>query len=256
MPESPISNEVIESLMNHKSIRKFEKEPVELDVLEVILRAGTRAATAGNLQLYSLIVVDDPEKLKTLGFEFAPLVIAAFVDQYRIKRWFEISDTAPVCVNRASNLFIGYWDAIIALHNVVIAAESLGLGGCYYGGILAMDTQKIFETPQHVFPAGMVTIGYPAETPDLKIRLPIEAVIHRNTYRPPTDEELKEYYREREGWWDAVSDEQRAELAKQKIRSIPQAIAIQKYSDEVVDKVSKKIEANILKSGFVLGITK
>lgn len=58
-------NEVIQSLMNHCSVRKFQEKPLQPEVLELILNAGIRAATAGNLQLYALLVVDNgmPKKL-------------------------------------------------------------------------------------------------------------------------------------------------------------------------------------------------
>lgn len=97
----------------------------------MILKAGIRAATAGNLQLYALVVFDEDEQKEALGLTHAPLVIVAMVDLYRLKRWFELSDTAPVYNNRSNSLFIGFWDAIIALHNIVVTAESVGLGTCY-----------------------------------------------------------------------------------------------------------------------------
>lgn len=245
-----VNNPVIECLMNHRSIRKFEPEPVEPGILDLILKAGTRAATAGNLQLYTLIVVDDPAKKEALGVPDAPVAIVALADQYRIKRWFELNDTAPACFNRLSNLLIGFWDAIIALHNITIAAESLGLGTCYYGGILAQDIYELFDLPEYVFPAGMATIGYPAESPELSDRLPLRAVVHRNGYRIPSETDIGQYYEQRESLWYSLTDELKQSLAKQNIRSIPQAIAVQKYSEAIVNQVSEGILENLIKSGF------
>jgi nitroreductase len=245
-------NEVVESLMNHRSVRKYQAKPVEPEVLDLILNAGIRAATAGNLQQYALIVVDEENQKEALGLAHAPLVIVAMVDLYRLKRWFDISDTAPICNNRANNLFIGFWDAIIALHNIVIAAESLGLGTCYMGGILSVDIQEIFDAPEYIFPAGMVSMGYPEELPDLSIRLPLEAVLHRNTYQIPSDDDIRGWYQEREGVWETVSDKLKDRLSQQGIYSIPQAIAVQKYSAAVAEEQSKGLLDNLRKSRFIL----
>ena len=58
------TNPVIDCLMNHRSVRKFKPDPIPEETIETILRAGTRAATAGGIQPYALIVIDDPEVMK------------------------------------------------------------------------------------------------------------------------------------------------------------------------------------------------
>jgi len=139
-----MTNPVIESLLSHRSIRKYKPEPVAPDTLDLILRAGIRAATAGNLQLYSLVVIDDPaikRALEAPECAEAPLAIVALADTYRIQRWFEVNGVRQIENYRPSNLLIAIWDALIALHNIVIAAESLGLGTCYMGDIIARDVQ-------------------------------------------------------------------------------------------------------------------
>ncbi len=243
-------NPVIASLMNHRSVRRFRQKPIEAEVQRVILAAGTRAATGGNLQLYSFVVVEDTAKREALGVPHAPLAIVSLVDLYRLRRWFALSDTASVCTSRPISFLLGFWDAIIALHNVVIAAESLGLGGYYIGGILATDIRELFDTPEYVFPAGLVALGYPDEAPELSMRLPLRAVVHRNSYRKPSDEEIRSYYAERERVWDTVSDALKERLSTEHIFSIPQAIAVQKFSDKVTAQRSEGIVDNLRKAGF------
>jgi nitroreductase len=260
-----MENPVIKSLMAHRSIRKFRAERIAPELLDLILRAGVRAATAGNLQLYSLVVVDDHERQRALQREMVaegvfkgeiqldvPLGIIALVDQHRVGRWFAVSNCAPVCNNRALNLFQGLWDATIVLQNIVVAAESLGLGTCYVGGIQSVNIQKLCNTPEHVFPAGMVCIGYPDESPGLRARLPLEAVVHRNTYRALTDDEIRAVYRERESVWETVKEERKESLRKENIHSIPQAVAAQRYSKQVVVARSRGIVENLDRAGFVL----
>ncbi len=55
-----MSKPVIDGLMNHRSIRRFKSDPVPAELLGQILRADIRAASAGNLQTYSLVVIDAP----------------------------------------------------------------------------------------------------------------------------------------------------------------------------------------------------
>ena len=253
-------NPTIGLLMNHRSIRRFRKDPIDEKILQEILGAGTRAATAGNLQMYSFIVVDDPRKIALFKEHVGeagipPLIVIALVDLHRIKRWLEVSDANPPVLGRPVYLLLGFWDAVIALHNVVVAAESLGLGGCYYGAILEFDIQKHFGTPEYVFPAGMVCLGYPAEEPELSQRLPLEAVVHRNSYREFSHEEIKGFYHERERVWDRVSEKRKELLAQQGIRSIPQALAVQRFSDETTRRRSEGILGNLKRSKFTFDMS-
>ncbi len=254
-----MTNPVVECLLNHRSIRRFTPDPIEPEKLDLILQAAVRTATAGNLQPYALIVVDDRARLKEIaqgspGLDFlsARVAIFALVDQYRLKRWFELS-LAPFYNDQACNLFISFWDATIALQNAVVAAESLGLGSVYIGGVLAMDVQKAFGAPEYVFPAGLVLLGYPDEAPPLRPRLPLEAVIHRDRYRIPTDEEIRSYYREEDARFDALSDEQRSKLAEKGIRNRAQHRTVGHYTEAFIRGESEGILANLKRAGFRIG---
>lgn len=121
------------------------------------------------------------------------------------------------------------------------------------GGILSLDIQEIFDVPKYVFPAGMARIGYPQKIPDLSMRLPLEAVVHRNKYRLPSDDIIREWYSERESVWNILSDKPKKHLTEQGIYSIHQAIAVQKYSAEVAKEQSRGILVNLRNSRFVLG---
>jgi FMN reductase (NADPH) len=248
------TNPVIDCLMNHRSIRKFTDEPIPEETIETILRAGTRAATAGGIQPYAFIVIDDAEVLKKVSYLAGPLAIVAVVDQYRVKRYYE-ANGAPFHNNRAVNLFISYWDATIALHNCVIAAESLGLGGVYIGMVLARNLQESLGVPEHVVPAGLVTLGVPAEEPELRPRLPLEAVVHRNGYRIPTDEQIADWYREGDEEWQRRfkndwDEEQRTKFLERGIDNRAKHWTIGHYTEEFVRNESEKLLANLKRGGF------
>ena len=254
-----MTNPVIDCLLSHRSIRKFSAKPIESEKMDLILKAGTRAATAGNLQLYTFVVIDDIAIMKELDRAWkatyiekfnCPVVIVALIDQYRVRRWLEIHSSHTIHNNGPINFFLAIWDALIALQNMVIAAESLELGTCYIGSVLEIDIQRILQTPEHVFPAGLVCVGYPDESPQLSMRLPLDAVVHKNSYRMPTDDNIVEWYKERDRVWETVSETVKKKLNEQGINGIAQSLAVRKYSKEVAEKRSKGILENLRKSKF------
>ncbi len=249
-----MTNHVIESLKSHRSIRQFKSRPVEAHTLDLILQAGIRAATGLNLQAYSFIVVDDPDKKRAFGdepmFEAATAIVAV-VDLYRLRRWLELNDVA-FYLDHAYNLFLGLWDGLIALQNVVVAAESLGLGTVYIGSVLGRDLGQILGTPDYVVPAGLVLVGYPDESPDLRSRLPLEAVVHRNGYQIPTDDDIWAFYRDKDREWDDLPEDERGELEAQGITNRAQQLTGGFYSAEYVARQSAALLDNLRRAGFKL----
>ena len=248
------TNPVIDCLMNHRSIRTFKCEPIPEKTIDTILRAGIRAPTAGGIQPYAFIVLDDPEILGRISYIPGPLAIVAVVDQYRVKRYYE-ANGAPFYNDQAINLFISYWDATIALHNCVIAAESLGLGSVYIGMILSQNLQESLGVPEYVIPAGLVTIGVPDEEPELRPRLPLEAVVHRNEYRVPSDDKIAEWYREGDEAWQRAfetewSDKYRAKLVERGVDNRAKNWTIGHYTEEFTKGESAGVIENLLRAGF------
>jgi len=247
-----MTNSVIESLMDHRSLRRFKEQPVPEEVLETIIKAGTRAPSAGNLQNYSFIIIDDEEIKKKLeamdGFNKiskAPVIIVAVVDTYRIQRWFKINNSKDYSLNQSSTFFISLWDALIALHNVTIAAESMGLGGYYVGNIQEYEVKDILNLPPNTFPAAMYCLGYPEELSKLRERLPIEAVVHRNTYKIFTDEEINSIYLREDTIWKNSSQRSKDNYSKEEIYSAADFYARRKYSKDFSQIRSEKIDKNL-----------
>ncbi len=246
-----MSNPVIDCLLNHRSIRRFKSDPVPAELLDEILRAGTHTASAGNLQAYSLVVIDDPERLEKMTFG-APLAIVALVDLYRLKRWFELND-APFYFDQAVNVFIAYWDAVIALQNIVVAAESFGLGTVYVGLVLSKNVQEWLEAPEYVFPAGLLFIGHPDESPELRPRLPLDAVVHRNSYHVPTDEEIRAHFHDKNKQWGELPQAKREKLREKGIENYAQFKTLGHYTPEFIRSESEKVIENLKRAGFKLG---
>jgi nitroreductase len=249
-----MTNRVIKSLKSHRSIRQFKPQPLDPGTLDLILHAGVRAATGMGLQAYSFIVVDDPDKKRGFGhepmFETATAIVAV-VDQYRLKRWLELND-APFYLDQAYNLFLGLWDALIALQNVVVAAESLGLGTVYIGSVLGRDLGQILGTPEYVVPAGLVLVGYPDEAPELRARLPLEAVVHHNGYQIPSDDDIRAFYQDKDREWDDLPEEERREWEACAITNSAQQMTGGFFSAEYVADQSAALLDNLRRAGFKL----
>ncbi|SUG89245.1 oxygen-insensitive NADPH nitroreductase [Salmonella enterica subsp. enterica] len=75
-------------------------------------------------------------------------------------------------------------DTAMMGQNALTAAESLGLGGVYIGGIRnnIESVTELLKLPKHVLPLFGLCLGWPADNPDLKPRLPAELVVHENQY--------------------------------------------------------------------------
>ena len=96
-------------------------------------------------------------------------------------------------------------DALLVAQTVCIAAESESLGICYLG-TTTYNAHKIIEVlnlPKGVVPVTTVTVGWPAENPDQVERLPLEAIIHHESYKDYSDDDIERFYKEKEGRSDS-----------------------------------------------------
>ncbi len=197
----------MKEILNHKSIRKYKDKKISKEILNEILQAGVRGSNTGNMQAYSIIVIDNPEikeKLAPLHFnqpmiKNSAVTLTFCADYNRFTKWCIQRNANPGYDNFMSFLCSAI-DATIVAQNVCIAAEKHGLGICYLGTDL-YNTDKVIDVlklPKGVIPITTVTIGYPNEKPELTERLPLEAVIHYNEYNDYSAEQINKLYKEKE----------------------------------------------------------
>ena len=187
-------NEVLRQLYERKSVRVYEDRPIEKGVKRAILEAAIQAPTAGNMALYTILDITDPEKKALLAkscddqpfIAKAPMVLI-FCADYR--RWYDMFCEYVDDVRKPDmgDLFLAEADALIAAQNAVVAAHSLGLGSCYIGDITENYEyhKKLLNLPQYVVPAAMVCFGYPTQQQLRRPkppRYPVEALVHENGY--------------------------------------------------------------------------
>ncbi|KEZ48993.1 oxygen-insensitive NADPH nitroreductase [Metabacillus indicus] len=211
-------NQTIETLLSHRSIRKFEDRALSGEQIRTIVESAQAASTSSFIQAYSIIGIKNPETKKKLA-ELAgnqPYVEENghfFVFCADLHRHDVLAEMEGVTIDESlestEKFMVAVIDAALAAQNAVIAAESMGLGAVYIGGLRnsLKEVSELLKTPQRVLPLFGLAVGYPAQNPDKKPRIHFEHVYHEDVYE--TDEnvykkELKEYneliseyYRER-----------------------------------------------------------
>lgn len=192
-------------LMNHRSVRKYQNRPIDREVMDRILECGMRASNTGNMQIYSVVVTQDPtrrEELAKLHFgqgSTCAAYLTICVDVNRYHHWCRLRG----CDEPYDNflwLMAGTVDASLCAQNICVAAESEGLGFCYLGTVM-YNTQAIadmLELPKGVVPVITLSMGYPDEEPILSERLPLAGTVHYEKYHDYSDSEIDEVHHVRE----------------------------------------------------------
>jgi nitroreductase len=198
---------MLKTLTQHRSIRNYTEQTIAPELLNQLLETACRASNTGNMQPYSIVVsTDDVLKQKLSPAHFnqkmitqAPVVLTFCADFNRITQWCEQRNAVPGFDNFQSFMAAAI-DAMLVAQNFCIAAESVGLGICYLGTTTYNAGQIIaaLNLPKLVVPITTVTLGYPADEPDLTDRLPLQATVHFETYQPISASDIDNMYFEKE----------------------------------------------------------
>jgi len=196
-------NTTLKLLKSHRSIRKFKDKSIDEDLLRDIVEAAQCAATSNFIQAYTIIRVKDKNKRHAIAelagpqawVEKAPVFLVFCADLNRLVTASKI---------RGKKSEVGYFeqfitstvDTAIVAQNTLIAAESMGLGGVFIGGI-RNDPQKVcdlLKIPDNAYPVFGMCLGYPDHDPPVKPRLPVEAVFRTDVYSIEGLEDLLHVY--------------------------------------------------------------
>ncbi len=203
----------IQMMVNRRTIRKYTPEPVSEKLLTEILTAACRCSTTGNMQVYSIIVTRDEGKKKELApLHFnqkmvmeAPVVLTFCADFNRFNKWCTLRNAIPGYDNFLSFMTAAI-DSLLVAQTFCVAGEARGLGICYLGTTTYM-AHKIIEVlnlPKGVVPVTTITAGWPAEMPEQPDRLPMEAVVHTETYADYANGDIERFYSEKEKREDSL----------------------------------------------------
>lgn len=197
----------MKNLETRRSIRKYADREVSDELLNNLLEQALRTQTMGNLQLYSVIVTRDKEKKQQLApahfnqpmVTGAPVVLTFCADFRRTTQWARCRKADPGYDNFLSFINAAT-DALLYAQTFCCLADEAGLGYCYLGTTV-YQPMSIIETlrlPQLVMPVATITLGWPDECPALSDRLPLDAIVHQETYRDYTPERIDQFYTPKE----------------------------------------------------------
>ena len=193
----------MKTINTRRSIRKYTDAPVSEKLLRRLLSEAERTQTMGNLQLYSVVVTRSEEQKRRLApahfnqpmVEEAPVVLTFCADYRRTTLWAEQRQATPGYDNMLS--FVNATtDALLYCQTFCNLAEAAGLGCCFLGTTVYMP-QAIIDTlklPKLVFPVATITLGWPDEQPPVSDRLPIDAIVHDETYHDYTAADIDRAY--------------------------------------------------------------
>ncbi|RFA37554.1 nitroreductase A [Virgibacillus dokdonensis] len=212
-----LSHSAIQTIMNHRSIRKFKDKKLTEEQIQTIVEAAQMASTSSYVMAYTIIGVTDErikEKLAAIsGQSYVQNNGHLFVfcgDLHRTEQLGSQEDREQMQQSLASpeQFIVMTVDAALASQNAAIAAEDLGLGICYLGSLRndVYQVSELLQLPERVVPLFGMAVGYPDHEPEQKPRLPIDVIYHENHYQPfehqlpfikDFDKQLHSYYEKR-----------------------------------------------------------
>jgi nitroreductase len=188
------ANDVLRTILGHRSVRAFRPEPLPAGTLETLVAAAQSAPTSSNLQAWSVVAVEDPARRARLaelaaaqGFiRQAPLFLAWLADLSRLGRVARERAESLEGVRYLEAFMVALVDAALAAQNATVAAESLGLG-CVYVGALRNHPEAVaaeLGLPPDCMAVFGLSVGVPdaAQAAAVKPRLPQSVVLHRERY--------------------------------------------------------------------------
>ncbi|CAK7230107.1 hypothetical protein SBRCBS47491_007477 [Sporothrix bragantina] len=216
----------LETILSHKSVRHFvPDQPLPDSTLDLLVAAGQSAPTSSNLQAWSVVALQDPERKAQLSvlsgdqafIRNAPLILVFVADLHRAEVTSSLAGNGSKAEALAyTELFlVAALDAAFAAQNVFVAAESLGLGGCYVGAARnhPKEVAALLGLPPRVVGLFALAIGVPdksvpAVVAPVKPRLPAAEVLHHETW---DDSNQEQHFIEYDDTLAAFNDAQRVD---------------------------------------------
>jgi len=194
-PAEPVAwSDVVDHLLNHRSVRRYLPDAVTEAQLRAIIAAAQSAPSSSNLHAWSVVAVTDAglrEQLSKLAgnqahVRDAPLQLVWMADLSMLDRLSHASDHAVSGLDYLEMFLLGAFDAAFAAQNASIAAQSIGLSTVYIGGIRNHMDQvaELLGVPPRVAPVFGMCVGTADQTQatSVKPRPPQSVVLHRDRY--------------------------------------------------------------------------
>lgn len=157
-----MAKDTITTIMERRSIRKYEPKPVPDEDLRKILEAGRQAPSAANRQPWHFIVVRDEKQKQAVAeacsgqswMADAGVIIAGIGKPKVNEKWYPV-------------------DVAIAMQNMILAATALGYGTCWIGAFNEQEVARVLGVPEDCKVVALTPVGVPADRPEARPRQPL-----------------------------------------------------------------------------------
>lgn len=238
-----------------RSCRWFKPGKISKVRIEGIIKKAMKAPTCGNMQLYSVIVTEDPERLERLSkYHFdqpaaktAPLILTVCADFNRFTKWCENND-ADAGYNNFHSFIMAMTDAVIFAQQIVTVAEMEGLGTCYLGTVNynAKEISEMLDLPYLSVPVASIAVGVPGKNGEKTERLPLEGILHFEEYKDFTPLEIENIYKDEE-----TNPENEKFVKENGKKNLAQVFSEVRYPREMNEKVSKTFIELLKEKGYL-----
>ena len=242
-------------IKERRTIRKYSDKEVPQELISELIQTATRAATMGNMQLYSVIVTKDKamkEALAPLHFNQpmvreAPVTLTFCADFNRFTTWCK-ERNADAGYDNFLSFVNATADTLLFVQTFCTLAEQAGLGTCYLGTTVynPQGIIDLFHLPKLVVPIATITTGWPAETPAQTDRLPIDSIIHDEVYHDYSEQDINRIYSEKE-----ALEENKTFVKINGKENLAQVFTDCRYTRKDNESLSKGLIDVLTKQGFL-----
>lgn len=218
MPSPMNTKSVKDTLLERRSIRRYQREAIKEEDLAFIREAIRNTPTSYNGQQYSVIEIDEQslkEKLAEIvgqkQFKTSARVFVFLSDFNKIAVAAKAKGLEnPGFETTVDGMLVGTIDATLAMMSGIVAATSRGLGTCpigYARTVAPAEINSLLGLPDKVYLVCALAVGVPAEMPDKHPKQPVDLIFFKNRYGVENmaekilsyDDEVKEYNGTRSG---------------------------------------------------------
>lgn len=240
---------------NRRTIRKYRDKNIPYEKILEMLETASHASTTGNMQLYSVVITQDKEQKELLSplhfnqpmIKGAPVVMTFCVDYNRFSKWCEYSDATPGYDNFHSFISAAL-DTVIIAQQFCSVAESEGLGICYIGTTTynANGIIDLLNLPKLTVPLITITVGYPADIPQMSDRIDVNGFVHNEKYSDYDKNNISEIY----GYKEEM-EENKHFIAENNKTTLAQVFTDIRYTKENNIHISKEFMNVLKRQGFI-----
>jgi len=204
----------METMLAHASVRQFTEQPVSTEMLEQLIRCGQTAASSSFIQALSVIHVTQTDHRQQIAevaggqawVVAAPVFLVFCADLQRVN-YACLKNDLGALEGHTEHFIAATVDTALVAQNVLLAAESMGLGGVFIGGIRnnPQIVCDLLELPDQVYPVFGMCLGWPVHTNAVKPRFPVQTILHEDSYDlnqvkaqvDSYDQQMQDYYQSR-----------------------------------------------------------